>query len=530
MSVFAARLSGLQQAAGISALRDMRRGIEKESLRVTPDGLLAQTPHPQALGSAFKHANITTDFSEALLEFITPACNTVDETLAWLHSIHAYTYSVLSAQQERLWVSSMPCVLSADSDIPLAQYGSTHTARMKTIYREGLGHRYGRLMQTIAGIHYNVSFPDSFWLVLQQVEQDTGSLQAFKTQRYFDLIRNFRRHLWLLLFLFGASPALCPSFVKGREHGLQPFGEKNNSLHLPFATSLRMGDLGYQSNAQSGLMVCYNGLPSYIHTLKKGLTTPYPAYEAIGVCDTSGHYRQLSTNLLQIENEFYSTIRPKRVAAPGETPILALHERGVEYIEVRCLDLDPYLPVGIDSDTAHFIEAFLLWCLLSDSPLTDEEEYFRLARNQRAIVERGRDPGLQLESSAGLRSVVEWAQLFMAEINVCAEQLDAAYDGEAYSRSVINQQQKLDDSRRTTAAHLLQQMAQQHKSFFQLVNELSSQHAAYFSAHSLPDAQRQYFIEAAALSLQKQRELEAAVPQKTFAEYLAAYYAQYDRV
>jgi glutamate--cysteine ligase len=236
---FAGRLQTLQKIGNASVLQGMRRGIEKESLRINLDGNLAQTPHPVALGSALKHPNITTDFSEALLEFITPACSTIEESLGWLESIHAYTYPILEKQKEKLWVASMPCVLESDEKIPLAQYGSSHTARMKTIYREGLGNRYGRVMQTISGIHYNVSFPDSLWEVLQWQAGDNRSLQDFKTQRYFDLIRNFRRYMWLLLYLFGSSPALCPTFLQGRPHRLQAFDDKARSLYLPFSTSLR---------------------------------------------------------------------------------------------------------------------------------------------------------------------------------------------------------------------------------------------------------------------------------------------------
>ena len=530
MSVFEQRLAILQQDARYQLLRGIRRGIEKESLRVTPEGQLAQTAHPSALGSALKHPNITTDFSEALLEFITPACSTMQEALAWLHRIHIYTDSVLRQQDEKIWAASMPCVLGDDSNIPLAQYGTTHAARMKTAYREGLGHRYGRSMQAIAGIHYNVSFPEDFWLLLQQQENDHGALQDFKTRRYFDLIRNFRRHLWLLLYLFGASPALCASFVQGRQHNLQALTERSDSLHLPFATSLRMGGLGYQSNAQAAMMVCYNSLPSYIQTLKKGLITPYAPYEKIGVRDANGHYRQLSANLLQIENEFYSTIRPKRVARSGETPIRALHERGVEYIEVRCMDLDPYLPLGMDIHAAAFIETFLLWCLLSDSPLTDEEEYVQLARNQAVVVERGRDPHLLLSDGCDLRSVSSWAAVLMGDMMRCAQLLDQAYGVDSYSCSVVQQQNTLQNSSLTPSARVLEDIRTQNKSFTQFANDMSAQHALYYKDHSLTQDQQRYFEEMAQSSLQQQQSLEAAVPAVSFEDYLAAYYAQYDGV
>lgn len=528
--VFSERIQTLQQGDRVNALQGMRRGIEKESLRVTPEGKLAQTPHPAALGSALKHPNITTDFSEALLEFITPPCKTIDDALVWLDCVHAYTYSVLAKQDEKLWVASMPCVLESDDQIPLAQYGSSHNARMKTVYREGLGNRYGRVMQTIAGIHYNVSFPDALWQILQEQDGDTGSLQDFKTQRYFDLIRNFRRYMWLLLYLFGSSPAICPTFLQGRNHKLQAFDDQARSLYLPAATSLRMGDLGYQSNAQSALTVCYNGLETYISTLKKGLTTSFPAYEEIGVCDASGHYHQLNTNLLQIENEFYSTIRPKRVTQPGETPIVALHESGVEYIEVRCMDLNPYLPAGIDADTAHFIEAFLLWCLLSESPVTDAEEYQRLIRNQTLAVERGRDAELLLEDGEQQRKLSEWGLSFFDKIAECAALLDAAYSGNAYVASVEKQRAILQDSSLTPAAAILRDMQEQKKSFFRLACDLSVQHAEYFANHALSPEKIAYFEEAASLSVQKQKELEAKITPDSFDEYLSKYYSQYEKV
>lgn len=528
--VFSERIQALQQGDRVNALQGMRRGIEKESLRVTPEGKLAQTPHPVALGSALKHPNITTDFSEALLEFITPPCKTIDDALAWLDCVHAYTYSVLAKQDEKLWVASMPCVLESDDQIPLAQYGSSHNARMKTVYREGLGNRYGRVMQTIAGIHYNVSFPDALWQILQEQDGDTGSLQDFKTQRYFDLIRNFRRYMWLLLYLFGSSPAICPTFLQGRNHKLQAFDDQARSLYLPAATSLRMGDLGYQSNAQSALTVCYNGLETYISTLKKGLTTSFPAYEEIGVCDASGHYRQLNTNLLQIENEFYSTIRPKRVTQPGETPIVALHEGGVEYIEVRCMDLNPYLPAGIDADAAHFIEAFLLWCLLSESPVTDAAEYQRLIRNQTLAVERGRDAELLLEDGEQQRKLSEWGLSFFDKIAECAALLDTAYGSKAYTASVEKQRVILQDSSLTPAAAILRDMQEQKKSFFRLACDLSAQHAEYFANQALSPEKIAYFEEAASLSVQKQKELEEKITPDSFDEYLSKYYSQYEKV
>ncbi|HEX5738427.1 MAG TPA: glutamate--cysteine ligase, partial [Hydrogenophaga sp.] len=331
-------------------LRGMRRGIEKESLRALPDGRLALTPHPAALGSALTHPHITTDYSESQLELITGVHESVAGCLEELNEIHQFTVRSLhkartGGSDEMLWASSMPCGLPTDETIPLGRYGSSNVGRAKSVYRMGLGHRYGRRMQTISGIHYNWSLP------------------GLASEDYFALIRNFRRHAFLLLTLFGASPAVCSSFVEGREHELQTLGER--TLYMPHGTSLRMGRLGYQSEAQASLAVSYNSLEGYAASLHDALTRPWPAYEALGIRNPGGEYNQLATTLLQIENEFYGTIRPKRVIFPGERPLHALRERGVEYIEVRLMDLDPFETIGIGASTLRFLDVFLMHCLLS---------------------------------------------------------------------------------------------------------------------------------------------------------------------
>jgi len=360
----------LTNTASISLLHGIGRGIEKESLRIQPDGKLAQSEHPRSLGAALTHPRITTDFSEALLEFITDVHYDIDSLLEELEDIHRFVYSQLN--EEYLWVASMPCILQGDNNIPVAQYGSSNIAKMKTIYRVGLGHRYGRLMQTIAGIHYNFSMPERFWCWYKEQQGDTGSLQDFKTKAYFSLIRNFHRYSWLLVYLFGASPAVCKSFLSGRNHQLQPFDEY--SLHASEGTSLRMGDLGYQSSAQDELKVSYNSLEDYLESLQKAISESHPDYEEIGIKQDS-EYLQLSTNLLQIENEFYSSIRPKRVTKSGEAPHKALLEQGVEYIEIRCIDVNPYHPLGIDAEQIRFFDTFLIFCLLEDSPNLDSATF-----------------------------------------------------------------------------------------------------------------------------------------------------------
>lgn len=518
-------LSTIEKLSGHGAhsLNGIRRGIEKEALRISYTGRLAQTPHPSSLGSSLTHPHITTDFSEALLEFITPPCTSISELFKWLDEIHRFSAEKLHHQNELLWLSSMPCVIDGDESIPIAQYGTSNIARMKHIYRVGLGHRYGRSMQTISGIHYNFSLPDDFWIILQSIEKHSKSLQDYKTEKYFSLIRNFRRNFWLLLYLFGAAPAMCPTFVKNREHRLQKLGDK--TLHLPGATSLRMGDLGYQSRAQSTLMVDYNSLDAYIASLHKGLTTSHPDYEKIGVL-INGDYRQLNSNLLQIENEFYSTIRPKRTVDYGEAPILALKQRGVEYIEVRSIDVNPFDLLGIDKTQAYFLEAFLLYCLLEPSPPSNSEEYGQIAENQHRVVNNGRDPQQEIFFNGQLVKLRECGKKLLDGIKPVANLLAVAINDSAYINSLDDQHKKLLDENKTPSGRILAALNEENLSFFELAMRRSTQHNADFRSRPLEYARENYFTEAASAS-DKERLLLEKNAGLDFSQYLKNYFQQY---
>ena len=523
MSLDAELLKALNDKANRPLITGILRGIEKESLRVKPDGTLSQTPHPESLGAALTHPQITTDFSESLLEFITAPSHRLDEVMSQLEKQHRYTAQQLN--NEVLWGSSMPCIVPEDEQIPVALFGKSNVGRMKTYYRNGLGHRYGRAMQTIAGIHYNFSFPSAFWAMLHQQEKSTADLQQYKTERYFDLIRNFRRYLWVLLYLFGASPAVCQSFINGRETNLKKSAD-GHSFYAPYATSLRMGDLGYQSNAQKSLVVCYNGLDSYLETLTTAIKTPYPGYQDIPLQDAAGDYQQLNASLLQIENEFYSTIRPKRTARSGETALGALHHRGVEYVEVRCLDLNPYLPLGLDEEQIHFIDTFLLYSLLKDSPAATLEEYQGVQENQELTVYRGRDPELELNSRTGKRNIRDWGKQLLEEMRPVAELLDQANKTEGYSQSLNVQLSKFEDAGLTPSAKILKSMADNKQSFHQTALAEAQRHHQQFTANPLSGIDLDYYETLASSSLTEQNKIEAQ-PQEDFSEYLAKFYQQY---
>jgi glutamate--cysteine ligase len=510
---------------GQNLLTQLRRGIEKEGLRVKQDGSLALTPHPEKLGSALTNPWLTTDFSESLFEFITPAFTSIDETLAYLRNIHAIAYKNLG--EEQIWAASMPCILPEDDQIPIARYGSSNIARMKTIYRVGLGNRYGRSMQTVAGIHYNFSMPDAYWTIAFEnamADKTTTSenLQDYINERYLDLIRNFRRNYWLLIYLFGAAPCTDKSFVRGREHTMETLGE--NDLYIPLATSLRMGDLGYQSDAQKSLFVCYNELETYIQTLGEAIHLPYPDYEKIGVLK-DGEYQQLSTGLLQIENEFYSPIRPKRVTSPGETPLRALSERGIEYVEVRCLDINPFMAVGIDAETMRFLDAFLLYCLTKESTQCDREEFQQISENQSRIVNNGRDPELKIFCNKNEIPMRDCASRMLNDIGLVAQQLDTAHLSSGYSESVERQGLKIHDAALTPSAQCLKEMAKKNESHIEFTQRQTRLFADEFINENLTSDLEQELLGDIKDSLLKQQKLEENT-NISFEDFLAAYYRQ----
>ena len=495
-------------------LLGLRRGIEKESLRVRPDGKLSTKPHPAGLGSALTHPHITTDFSESQLELITDAHTDVEACLAELTEIHQVVYRHVG--EELLWCASMPCGLPEDDDIPLGQYGSSNLGRAKTVYRNGLAHRYGRRMQTISGVHYNFSMPEAAWPILQQADARDGPVIAYKTEAYFHLLRNFRRHSWLLLYLFGASPTVCRSFVAGRRHRLRDF--TSGTLYLPGATSLRMGPLGYQSDAQSSLSVSFNSLRSYAESLNAALTKPYPPYETIGLREGE-HYRQLGTTLLQIENEFYSTIRPKPRFRSGERPLFGLGERGVEYVEVRCMDLDPFCPVGIAAETMRFLDIFLLHCLLHESPPDTPQELAAMSRNQHDVAERGREPDLRLSRGAKEIRLADWARELAEEYAPIASALDGAHGGSAFRDALAAASAAIADPGLTRSARVIAEIeGTADRSYVGFALNQSARHKRHLQDLPLPKQTEARYAHMAEESIAAQRRIEAAdnIPFETY--------------
>lgn len=526
---FSHLVNALGQNPKLSHLDLVSRGIEKESLRITPDGRLSQSTHPHKLGSALTNPNITTDYSEALLELITEPHQSIDSVLKQLTDTHQFVYQ--NIDHELLWVNSMPCIIGGDLNIPIAQYGSSNVGRMKTIYRHGLWHRYGRMMQAIAGIHFNFSFPIAFWKHYQEIQENNDPLQDFISENYFKLIRNFQRFAWLPVYLFGASPAVCATFLKDREHSLKAF-HGSNTFHLPDATSLRMSDLGYQNDAQADLAVCYNSLDTYVACLNQAIKTPHPAYESIGV-KKDNEYMQLNANLLQIENEYYGNIRPKRTAKANERPTQALSRGGVEYIEVRCLDLDPFSPIGISENTVKFFDAFLLFCLLEPNPGITPDILKESESNLESVVYQGRSKDLQIIQSSGQKvSLKESATGLLNKIGESAELFDSSISssdsssasGDSYASVIHEQLQKVKSPELTPSAKILNTLEEENCSFFEFALEQAKSHKHYFKSLESDPETTEALTKAAEQSHIDQKTIEQE-DQKDFEEFIDDYFS-----
>lgn len=521
------RLSLLSAPEFEEGLATSQIGLEKESLRVLPEGGISQTLHPESLGAALTNPQITTDFSEALIELITPPCDSVAEVIQSLDNIQNFVYRNLD--NEILWATSMPCVVAGETSIPLAVYGSSNAAQMKTVYRRGLGLRYGRAMQVIAGVHFNYSFSEKFWQQYQQLLGDKGDHQDFISDQYMGLVRNLLRYGWLVPYLFGSSPAVCKSFLNGQRTILQEFN--SGTYYEPYATSLRLGDIGYQNNKEdiAGIKACYDSLDAYIESMRCAISTPSAEYEEIGVKE-GDKYLQLNSNILQIENEYYSSVRPKQILQGNEKPSTALEKRGIRYVELRSLDVNAFDPHGINSEQLYFLEVFMLFCLLQPSPKLSENEVSGIDENLVLVAHRGREPGLNLRRD-NLQQVEEkislqdWASELCDKMKGVANLLDNANYCENYFSSVKSQIASVFDPELTPSARMLASMKENDEGFFHYAQRMSKHHYQYYKNHALAENKVKLFEAIREESVRKKEQIEAE-DLESFDEYLENYFKE----
>ncbi len=436
-------------------LKGSKHAIEKECLRVDAKGNLAQTPHPFDLGSALTHPNISTDFSEAQLELITPTFTSEAGAINYLHRLHQFIAQKLD--NELLWPMSVPCLLPRENQIRLANYGSSNRGMEKYIYRKGLSHRYGSKMQTLSGIHYNFSFSDSFWQRIHEAFGQNEELQHFISASYLKVVRNYLRLGWLNTYLFGATPAADKSYFGETTLPLKNLDRR--TLFGEYATSIRMSHLGYYSKTQLQRPISFNSLESYIRDLHIAVTTPYPLFQKLGLYQ-NGERIQLNDHILQLEAEHYSRIRPKPRLNGHTRTIEALQTSGVVYVEVRSLDSNPYSQEGIELEQLRFLHLFLIYCLFHSSPEIEPKKHKSIADNQNKVAIFGRKPQLRLQCNGAKIPLKQWGLQIIDGMEEIAEMLDRLYAGKNYSKCLQLQREKLDDPDKTLSAQILRDLTE----------------------------------------------------------------------
>ena len=479
--------------------RVIGRGVERECLRIASDGTVAQTPHPNALGQALSHPYVTTDYSEALLEFVTPVFTDPQELLDFLRDLHLFTLKHMNG--EIFWNNSMPCTLRGDEDIPIAHYGKSNIGKMKTIYRRGLFHRYGPAMQAISGIHFNFSLSDECFEQLRERDGFKGELQDYKSCKYMAAMRNLHKHSWVIPLVMGCSPAICGSFLRGiqGEHGLISL-DGEGTLTCPGASSLRLSKIGYTTAAQSRVNICYDSLESYVQGLRHATMTGDEEWEKIGV-KHDGRYLQLNSNILQLENEYYSGFRPKRRARSGESPSNALMSRGIEYIEVRAVDINSFSPIGIELQQILFLDVFLLYCLFAKDERAGKKWARQYRDNQEFVARHGRAEGAMLWRSGKRVKLQDWARELFGGLLEIAAVLDGKY---SYTQAVQGFQDAISDPRLLYSARLEQEMRESKESFFHYMLKKSLEISGSLQSLALDRQQEQHFIQVSEQSARDQ--------------------------
>ena len=487
-----------------------QRGIEKENLR-SSNCSISLKAHPKAYGSSLTNSRITTDFSEALIELVTDPNKDLNSCLKELEDI---VYFCLKNTDEDFWPASIPMSIEDEASIPIADYGSTNSGKLKKLYRVGLSQRYGSMMQTVSGIHYNFSFDDQLFEKWAKTEGET--LREFKDKKYLSLVRNFRRNAWLITYLFGCSPIVPKAFAKGKEHSLKELNSKD--LYLENANCLRMGELGYISKSQDNLNIAYNNLEEYLADLKKALTTDHPRYKTLGT-KVNDEYIQLNTAIIQIENEYYSSIRPKRLVASGERPINALRDKGIEYVEIRALDNNIYDPFGISDETAIFLESFLFYCLLSEDQPCEQDEIKKIQSNWGNVVLSGRDEDLKLEFKDGSLFLRDKAARIINEMSYLEARIDNLEYKTIFKKSLETQQNKVNDSNKTPSGMLLKEIISSDTTWDKYTDDIAKRHK-----EEILNLNREvHYLEKQASESLKEFSRKEAEEEKDFDSFLAEY-------
>jgi len=368
-------------------------GIEKENVRVDPSGYLAMTKHPDIFGDKLKNPYITTDFSESQVEMITPSLDTIEETYNFLDSLHDLVS--LELKDEYLWPQSTPPSIPDEKDIPVSKFDETFEGSKAQKYRDYLSQKYGKQKQLLSGIHYNFSFKDEF-LDLLYKESKESDFKLFKDEIYLKISRNFFKYRWILIYLFGANPGIHGTYSKKCVDLLDEVAP--DSFSYPTGNSFRNGMCGYKNNEVFN--ISYNSRKKYAEDIKK----------------------LVSQGKLISEKEYYSPIRLK--AKDNKNLLRSIEEDGIEYLEVRLLDLNPTVKTGISIDQLYFVHLFLLFCLFTDEDKLTAQDTWEGNKNHDLVAHYGRKVDLELFSNGKFKLLKDLGIEIISKIEKIVEDLE----------------------------------------------------------------------------------------------------------
>ena len=497
----------------ISEFGSGKIGIEKESLRVS-NSTISEFPHHENLGSALCNQYITTDFSESQLELITPPLANGNEVIEFLDSIHHFVTN--NIHDEILWPFSFPPLIKSEELIHIANYGSSNQALFKTTYREGLSLRYGKLMQTISGVHYNYSLSSSIWDSLSRIEKKS-QIKELRNENYLHILRNIFRMNWLLLYFFGASPFLTKNFLNKPKDRFENIDK--DTYYLPYATSLRMSNYGYQNLTRSRVNVSINSLQDYINDLKKATESHCKDFE---INEQKSNLSQISSNILQIEDEYYALARLKSQTVSSDRSIVKLKKSGVDFIELRSLDLNPFSKIGIDIETILFLEIFFIYCLCKSSKPISKKELDGIYSNDQLIAKEGRKSNLYLQDQERTVSMQEWGNQILDEMEPIAELMHK--DIKSNKSIIARFREKIKNPETTLSGILLDRMLSENIGHMDLgLSIAESNRNGYLEKEMSQNINWDIFKREAKDSLSKQRQLDNKT-HKSFEKFLSDYF------
>lgn len=377
-------------------------GLEKENLRVDYNGHLALTPHPAVFGDKKKNPYITVDFSESQVEMITPSFKKVKDTYYFMENLHDIVTENLDG--EYLWPQSLPPIVPEEDKIPVAQFKQDKASEE---YRDNLAKKYGKYLQLLSGIHYNFSFDSDFINDFYKKSGYEGSYKDFKNELYMKVARNYMKHSWLLVYLLGASVVIHKSYSPNCVAKMQSFGE--DTFYLENGISFRNSTCGYRNKKE--LYISHNSLEEYISDLKKFI----------------------ADGTIQGAREYYSSLRLK---SKNPSDLLgSLEKDGIEYLEVRSIDLNPFARIGINLEDMEFIHFFLMHMLIKGECTFTKEDYLAAKENEKMLATHGLDKEFTLTGVCGgkfqvtdlVKAIFEEMKANFKELGIYDEDMDRVF-------------------------------------------------------------------------------------------------------